>query len=149
MATPSHGALLAFEMDPIGSPDVFTTIGELNGDISVNLTRAATETPTHNRDIDIYVQGMLRRDEWPVSVNYTYGDATHQTLRAHFLNGVEFKMRFRGRGGLTDTDEMIATGFLTGWNQGNAVGDGVRSAEGGFRPTGEMTIDGVTYGAAA
>lgn len=148
MPSPSHGALLAFELDPIGSPNVFTTIGELNGDISFDLSRAAHSSPTHNRDIDVYVSGILTRGEIPINVNYTYTDATHITLRAHILNEVNFQLRLRGRGGLASTDEVIMTGFLTSWNQGNAV-DGIRMAEGSFRPSGQMTIDGVVYGAAA
>jgi hypothetical protein len=110
--------------------------------------RNAIDALTHNADIDEYSPGVLRRDEIPIEVNYIYGLTTHMTLRDHLLDGTTFKIRITGPDGGVDDDEVIYSGFLTRWDIAGPV-DGTRIATGSFRPSGQMEIDGVTYGTPA
>lgn len=149
MATPrsAHGVRWAAELDPAGAPDVYTDIGGLRGDVNfLNLSRTATEVTDHGDDIDKYVKGVLRRGEVPVRLNYDHGDANHQALLELMLAGTNFKCKFYGAGGTPGDDEVIFNdGFLTSWNQTNPEREGERGAEGVYRPSGSMVVDGVTY----
>ena len=47
-AVAGQGALIACEADPVGAPSVFTTIAELNGDITApRLSRGETDVPKY------------------------------------------------------------------------------------------------------
>lgn len=138
--------LIAAELDPVGAPDVFTTIGELNDTISMNMNRNSIEAIIHNSTVDRYIPSdIIRRDVRNIGVNYIYGNSTHAAMKNHFLNATTFKIRTRGPQGLADTDEVIESGFLESWNEENPIDDR-RTAAGSFRPSGPFTIDGVEYG---
>lgn len=146
-AQSAHGVRAAAETDPVGLPGVYEDVGGLRGDPNfLNLTRAATEVTSHDDDIDLYVKGVLKRGEVPVKVNYDKGNAVHIKLRNLMLTGLNFKMKFYGAGGVPGTDEVIFNdGFLASWNQTNPEREGERSAEGMYRSSGSMSVDGVTY----
>lgn len=138
--------LLAAELDPVGAPDVYTTVGELNDTLDVNMTRNMIEALIHNSTVDRYIPSdIIRRESIEIGVNYIYGSATHEALKSHFLDGQEFKIRMRGPQGLADTDEIIMSGFLESWMESNPIDDR-RTVRGTFRPSGPFTIDGVEYG---
>lgn len=143
-ATPGHGALFAMELDPVGAPGTFTTIGELVGDIAVSLARTSVEVTPHNETIDSYVaSAVMRREEWDLSVNYDPADTTHVQMNEHLYDNVTFGVRFRGPGSTGPADEWIASGFLTSVRQVNPAREGVRSLEVNFQPSDAMKIDGV------
>lgn len=146
-AQSAHGVRWAAETDPVGAPDVYEDIGGLRGDVGfLNLSRTSTEVTSHDDDMDKYVKGVLRRGEINVKVNYDKGDAAHIKLRNLMLTGTNFKSKFYGAGGVPGTDEVIFNdGFLQSWNQMNPEREGERSAEGVYRPSGTMAVDGVTY----
>ena len=50
-----HGATIAIELSPVSSPGVFTTIAQLNGDITIGLNRPETDVTSHNDDIDTLI----------------------------------------------------------------------------------------------
>lgn len=150
IAVAGHGATIAMELDPTGAAGVFTTIAELNGDLTgLGLSRPETDVTPHQDDIDSWVTGVLMREPWTFSVNYVYADTTHDALRTAILDKTRHGFRFRGPGGTTDTDEIIASGEVTSWNETNPVREGARTAEVTLRMSKAMIIDGEEYGNAA
>lgn len=149
MAT-GHGALIAIEVDPTGAPDVYQTVGDLTSDITQKWTLGGTENTPHNLSASTYEpDAVMELDELSIEVNYRYGNvgAYHMTLRNHFLNKRTFKLRLRGPGGTTNSDEVIYSGYLSSWQESNPRKTGSRKATGMFRPSGPFIVDGVTYGA--
>jgi hypothetical protein len=150
IAVSGHGATIAVELDPTGSPGNFTVIAELNGDLTgLGLSRPETEVTPHQDTIDSWVTGSLMREPWTFTVNYIYGNNTHEALRDAILGRTRTGFRFRGPDGTDDTDEIIASGEVTNWNETNPVREGARSAEVTLRMSKAMIIDGVSYGSAA
>jgi hypothetical protein len=150
LAVAGHGATIAMELDPTGSQGVFTVIAELNSDLTgLGLSRPTTDVTPHQDTIDSHVSGVLRREPWTFTVNYVYADTTHDGLRTALLTQERTGFRFRGTGGTTDTDEIIASGEVTSWNETNPVREGARTAEVTVIASKEMIVDGTSYGSAA
>lgn len=145
-AIQGHGALLAVELDPVANAGVFTTVGELVGDISMGYNRPETEVTPHNEDIDSWIMGVLRREPIDMSVNYIYGDSVHDQLRTHIFDRRLFGVRFLGpsAGAGTAVDEVICSGYLSNFMETNPVREGARTAEITFRASGPMIVDGAT-----
>lgn len=148
MAT-GHGSLIAVEVDPVGAPNVFQTIGDQTQDTRFKWNLGGTENTPHNVNASTYEpDAVFELEEINIEVNFKYGDvaAYHMVMRDHFLNKRTFKIRLRGPGGTTNTDEKIFTGYLSSWEQSNPRKSGSRKATGTFRPSGPFIVDGVTYG---
>lgn len=151
-AVAGHGATVAMELDPTLSPGVFTTIAELNGDITFpQLSRAETEVTPHQDHIDSWVLGILTRGPLTLAVNYIYNDQTHDHLTGLISSIASNEVRgFRIRGpkGTTNTDEWIASGQVQQVGPiTNPVRSGARTAQVSIRLSGPMKIDGVSFGA--
>jgi hypothetical protein len=146
-----HGSLIAFELDPVGSPGVFTNCAQLNGDIMPpGLSRPATVVTAHNNGIDTKVFGVMTREAMTWTVNWLFDHATHSFasgLGKHMTNNTRFGVRFRGPGGTTDTDEWIMSGNLTNIKQSAPVREGARTADITYECSGPMKIEGVIVGA--
>lgn len=150
-AVAGHGAEIAMEQDPTGSPGVFTSIAEVNGDIMPPaLSREFAEATPHSDDIDSHVPGVLRRDPMTFSVNLLYDNATHDHLTGLIKAMIDKENRgFRVRGpqGVTaddGTDEWICSGHISNLSPANPVRTGVRTMEVEVVMSGPMLIDGVT-----
>lgn len=149
-AVAGHGALIAIELDPSGSPGVFTTISELNGDITwPELERPWTETTPHQDDIDDGVAGRLGRGPLSFSTNFIFDDSTHDHLTGLYQKIKDnelFGIRMRGPGGTTNTDEWIASGHVINIAQTSPVREGVRTCDVTIRLRKQMIVDGVSIG---
>ena len=152
LASSGHGATIAIEEDPSGSPAVFTTVAELNGDITwPGLNRPSDEVTPHQDTIDSHVTGRLGREPLQFSTNYVFDDGTHDHLtglQAHILNNTFFGVRLRGPGGTTDTDEIIASGHVTAVTHIDPVRQGARSMQVTIVLSKRQKIDGVFVGTA-
>lgn len=150
-AVSGHGARIAIELD-ILTPAVFTDIAELNGDIQFpGLNRPWTETTPHQDTIDSGVTGRLGREPLTFSVNYIFDDSTHDHLtglQAKIIDNEFFGIRLRGPNGSADTDEIIASGFVTNITHMSPVREGARSAQVTIQLSKRMKIDGVFVGEA-
>ena len=151
-AIAGHGALIAIEQDPVGAPGVFTTVAELNGDITApGISRPVTVVTSHQDNIDYSVLGVMTREPLTFSVNWLFDDPTHDHLTgitSKIGDNERFGLRLRGPGGTANTDEWIMSGQIS--NVGpivNPVREGARTADVTFVPSGPMIIDGVTWGA--
>lgn len=153
LAQAGHGATIAIELDPVSSPNVFTVVSELNGDIQwPELNRPETETTPHQDTIDDYVLGRLGRGPLTFGTNYIFDDETHDAstgLYAKIISNEFFGVRMRGPSGTTDTDEWIASGQVQAISQVSPVREGARTQEVTIRLRKRMKIDGEFVGTAA
>ena len=149
-AASGHGATIGIELDPVGSPGVFTTIAELNGDIEwPELNRPETETTPHQDTIDDWVMGRLGRGALSFSVNYIFDDGTHDHLtglQQKIIDNELFGIRILGPGGSANTDEWIASGHVQAFKHTDPVREGARSADVTIRLRKQQKIDGVLVG---
>lgn len=149
-AVAGHGVRIAMEMDPVGEPGVFTTIGELNGDITwPELSRGETDVTPHQDNIDSYVLGVPRRGPLTFGVNYIFDNPTHDSddgLYGSFWQNEVRGFRMRGPGGVANADEWIMSGQVQAISQVSPVREGARTCEVTIRMSGPMKIDGVILG---
>lgn len=144
MTTPisAHATLVA--RAPNATPGVFTTIAEL-GDIGVpELSRNEFDSSVHNRNIDDYVLGMLRRGTMTIPLNFIPTDGTHDHLtglyKAIITNSIDgYRMAF------PDNTTWIMSGQVQSIKP-NAPVDGKLSADVTIRFSGYMSIGGVLIG---
>lgn len=149
-AVAGHGATIAMELAPTGSPGVFTAIGELNGDITwPELSRPETEITPHDDSIDSWVLGVITRGPLTFSVNFIFDDGQHDHLTGLYsalINNEQRGFRLRGPGGTADVDEWICSGLVQAMTQTAPVREGVRTADVTVRMSGPMIIDSVVVG---
>jgi hypothetical protein len=151
-AIAGHGAKIQMELDPTGSPGVFTDIAELNGDIQKpELSRNFEESTPHNATIDYHVGGVLRRSPLTGSCNFIFDNNTHDHatgLRKAIIDDQTRGFRILGptSGAGTDTDEWICSGNVMSVTEVNPVRDGIRTSDFSIQLSGPMKIDGVTVG---
>jgi hypothetical protein len=143
--TAGHGATIAIELDPVGAQGVFTTVAQLNGDITVGLSRPEEDVTSHNDDIDTYTLGVLMRDVLTFGINFIFNDQTHDHLTGligKLRDNECFGVRYRGPAGAPASDEWIGSGQVSTFNVTNPVRVGARTAECGIRLSGPMFFDG-------
>ena len=150
-AVSGHGVTLGYEQDPSGAAGTFTTVAELQGDISwPELMRESDEATPHNDDIDSYVfSGRLSRGTFDFDVYFVHDDATHDFstgLPKLQVDGTTFGIRLRGPGGTDDTDEWIMSGQIESFQPTAPSPTGARAASFTFRPSGKMKVDGSVIG---
>lgn len=145
MTTPisSHATLLAVQLTPGGA---FTTIAELGDLLPPDLMRNEFDATVHNRNIDSYVLGVLRRGAMTLPINFIPGDNTHDHLTGlQYLllqNTVTgFRVIFPDAG----TTTWIMSGQVKSFQPKTPV-DGKLAADVTLRFSGLMTIGGVTIG---
>jgi hypothetical protein len=137
------------ELDPAGAQGTFTVIAELNGDINEpGLNRPWTETTPHQDTIDSGVTGRLGREPLTFSINYIFDDSTHVALRDAIIDNTFTGFRIRGPGGTPNSDEIIASGFVTNLSVTNPVREGARSAEVTVQLSKAQKVDGTIVGTA-
>jgi hypothetical protein len=149
LAEAGHGTTIDFELDPTGSPGVFTAVPELGADVSwPEFDVPETNVTAHNDNIDSWIQGVLMRGPFTFGVNYVTGNTVHEALRDAPLNGLKHGFRLRGPNGSAGVDEIIASGFVKTFGPiVHPVREGARTAQVVVRLSGLMIVDGVSYGA--
>jgi hypothetical protein len=133
---------------PIATPSTFTEIAEV-GDITLpGLDHNEFDGTSHNRNIDAYVLGVLRRELFQIKVNFLPSDSTHDhvagLLKATVTNPVPmdgFKMVFPD---LVNT--WVASGQVKSVNNITLPVDGISTADVGVRFSGQMVINNVLIG---
>lgn len=140
----SHGTVIRREMDPDGAPGVFTPIGEIGDITPPGLSRNEHPTLSHNKDIDSYVGGVLRRQAVTFPIFFNRNDPTHdhqtglyQAIADNAFEGYKVTQ--------PDGFEWLFSGFVQNIAPSAPV-DGVQTAQVTIRPSGPMWI-GVEGGA--
>jgi len=142
-----HGAILS--RAPSATPTTFTEIAEV-GDLQLpGLDHNEFGADAHNRNIDAYVMGILRRDLFTVKLNFLPSDPTHDhltgLLKAATTNPVPtdgFKITFPDA-----INVWVASGQVKSVNNIVLPVDGLSTADVGIRFSGVMTINGIVIGA--
>lgn len=142
-AISAHGTLIA--RAPAATPTTYTTIAELEGDITVpDLTRKEIDVSVHNRNIDSYVLGMLRRSSLVFPINYIASDGTHDNItglysaiRTNSIDG--YRITF------PDGDVIIMSGQVSAIKRKAPVDDKL-TADITMRPSGLFLFNGVVIG---
>src|SRR6476646_2228208 len=75
LALSGHGAIIA--RAPIATPSTFTPIAEIKDIQLPGLDHNEFDATTHNRNIDAYVMGVLRRELFTIKLNFLPSDPTH------------------------------------------------------------------------
>lgn len=146
LALSGHGAKIQRALS--ATPTVFVEIAEV-GDIQLpGLDHNEFDATTHNRNIDAYVMGVLRRDIFTIRLNFLPADPSHDHLtgliKASVTNPVPtdgFKIIFPD---LVTT--WVASGQVKSVNNILLPVDGLSSADVAIRFSGLMTINGVVIG---
>lgn len=145
-----HGATIAIELDPVGAQGVFTTVNQLNGDISWGFNRPEEDVTGHQDDIDTYSLGVFSRDPLTFGINYIFDDPTHSFSTVNAEQGLGGKLRsndcygfrFRGPEGSEGVDEWLASGQTQAFVRNNPVRVGAQTADVTIRASGAMMFDG-------
>ncbi len=147
-AISGHGTLVARELDAVGMPGVFTTIGELGGDITPpNLQRGSTDVTPHNDTIDGYVMGVLQRGEATFPINFLPATSVkghdHLTgLQKAIIDNLKDGYRLT----FPDATVWIFSGYVSNVAPTAPAREGVLSADVTLRPTGPHQIDSLIIG---
>lgn len=137
-AISSHGTVLSFQPTPGGA---FIEVGEL-GDISPpGLMRNEFDATVHNRDIDNWIMGVLRREPITVPVFFNRNLTSHAGLRQLLIDNEETGYRLD----FPDGDVWIGSGFVKGI-QGAAPVDGIQTGNVTIRLSGNFFLNGVEIG---
>ena len=135
----AHGLLIEYQLTPGGS---WTELGELGDTPAPDLHRNDHDITSHNRDIDTYIAGVLRRENVSFPVFFNKANADHTGL--YTLIGGNTLTGWR----MTEADgfEFVFSGFVSKINKSNPV-DGPITANCTIRPSGPCIVDGAEFGA--
>jgi hypothetical protein len=133
---------------PIATPSTFTEIAEV-GDISLpSFDHNEFDATSHNRNIDAYVLGVLRRELFTIKLNFLPSDPTHDhltgLLKASFTNPVPmdgFKIVFPDL-----VNNWIASGQVKSVKNIVLPVDGLSTADCEIRFSDRMVVNGVLVG---
>lgn len=143
--TSGHGVKIYVTLDPVASPNVFTHITGLVGEVKVKLNTAKKKVTPHEKLMDRYVfSGEIVRDEISLNWNYDSEDTNHIALRDMILERTPIGLRKLGPGGVAGTTEdWTMSGQFTSWDQTDAQFEEERKMMLTFQPSGDMRVDGV------
>ena len=139
----SHGTII--EIKPAGS-STWTTIAEV-GDMQMpGYSRNEFDITSHNKNIDSYVLGVLRRDPVTFPLFFNKAIASQVLLQTAMLDSVVTTNMTNGfRITATDGGVLIFSGGVKEMKRTAPV-DGVATANVVLRATGNFLLDGVEYG---
>jgi hypothetical protein len=151
-AKAGHGAKLAFELDPVGSPGTFTVVGEMQDITRPEMSRGETEVTPHNQRMDAWVLSKrILRSPIAGTVNFVNEDPTHDHLtglQSLLIDGTRFGVQVLGPDGVaaTHTHELIGSAEVQSFGPITyPVREGVMSAPFSLRMINGMWIDGVLF----
>lgn len=133
---------------PVATPSTFTEIAEV-GDISLpSFDHNEFDATSHNRNIDAYVLGVLRRELFTIKLNFLPSDPTHDhltgLLKASFTNPVPM-----------DGFRIVFPDLVNTWTASGQVKavknillpvDGLSTADCEIRFSDRMVVNGVLVG---
>lgn len=145
IAISSHGTIVS--RAKAATPTVFEEIAEL-GDLNLpGLSRNEYDSSVHNRDIDDYVLGILRRGAFTFPINFLPSNATHDHLTGLYKAMVTEPPPIDGYKVTFPTGlEWVMSGQVQAIDPTAPV-DGKLSADVTLRFSGPMTIGNVIIGA--
>lgn len=145
-----HGALLAYTADPVASPNVFTTILQLTGTITVpNLTRESTEITPHNETMGRFITSKVKKSGTiSIEGNYLHDgtETNHDKISDFFLANTTLGLQFTGPSGTVgEANSVKMSGQFVNFKVEHPAGAGPRKMMAEFQPSGAMRIYGTLY----
>jgi hypothetical protein len=137
-ALSSHGTILSFQATPGGA---FIEVAELGDITPPGLMRNEFDASIHNKDIDQWIMGILRREPITVPVFFNRALPSHSGLRQLLIANDETGFKLEN----PDGDEWIGSGFVRGL-QGASPVDGIQTATLTVRLSGNFILNGVQIG---
>jgi len=137
-ALSSHGTILSFQPTPGGA---FIEVAELGDITPPGLMRNEFDASIHNKDIDQWIMGILRREPISVPVFFNQALPSHDGLRELLIANEETGFKLEN----PDGDEWIGSGFVRGL-QGASPVDGIQTATLTVRLSGNFILNGVEIG---
>lgn len=137
-AISAHGTILSFQPTPGGS---FVEVGELGDITPPGLMRNEFDASVHNRDIDSWIMGILRREAIEVPVFFNKAVTSHASLRQLLISNTETGFMLEN----PDGDEWIGSGFVKGVVGASPV-DGIQTANVTIRLSGDFFLNGILIG---
>jgi hypothetical protein len=141
-----HGAKI--ERALAATPTVFAEIAEIKDITLPGLDHNEFDATSHNRNIDAYVMGVLRRDLFTIKMNFLPSDGSQDHLtgliKAAITNPVPtdgFKITFPD-----NTNVWVASGQVKAVKNIVLPVDGLSTADVEVRFSGLMLINGVVIG---
>jgi hypothetical protein len=137
MAISAHGTIIDHKVG-VGS---WVEVGELGDFTLPGVTRNEFDATAHNRDIDTWVMGVLRRDPVTFPVFFSAADASHVAMRQSIIDNSfdGFRLTF------PDGDVWIGSGYVRQLQQTAPV-DGLMTGNVTVRLSGAMYLNGVLIG---
>lgn len=149
-ALSGHGITLGVETDPVGSPNTFDLIGQINGDVTwPSMTLPETEVTPHEAGIDQWIVGVKTRGPMEFSINYVFNNSSHDEntgLISFYDDRLLRGWQFRGPGGGVGSHEIILSAYVTNLQPSYPVRTGAITSPVTLRPSGPMVINAVTVG---
>lgn len=143
-----HGVRIRVTLDPEGSPNVFTDIDGLMGDIGFKTTKASKNVTPHSRGgeivtVDEYTfSRVMVRDEMAMEINFDPNDADHIALRDHVLDGSIVGVEKIGPNETPGTHGYRMSGQFSSWEHVDMQYEGERKYRFSFRASGPFMVDG-------
>ena len=149
-AVPAHGVTFSMELDPTGSPNVYTEIAEIIAVDSPNVSREATETTPHNATVSVHtVSNRMLHGELSLGINYLHEHETHSAatgLKNALYDNETRGFQFLGHLGASGVDELIISGKVLNFVPEDPVRTGQRQATVTIQPSGPFVDDGTITG---
>jgi hypothetical protein len=143
-----HGARHYAELDPDGSPGVFTLIPEVTSSVDFGTTKQKTVITAHGAGVgSSIVAHVMDRDDLTLDITYKFANAVHAALHdLYYTNKVFGMMTLGPEGTAPTTDCVIQSGELSTWKKMGPVRNGEYKAQLVFTPTlGAMKVNGTLY----
>jgi len=139
----SQGTVL--RKNTTATPTVFTPVADIGDITPPGLSRNEHEAMSHNRDIDYYIAGTLRRQPVTFPIWFNKNEATHDHLTGLYKEILDNRL-VGWKVTQPDTFEWIFSGYITNI-QPTAPVDGIQTANVTIRASGAMYVAGVLVGA--
>ena len=141
-----HGAKIA--RAPAATPTSFTDIAEIKDVTLPSFDHNEFDATSHNRNIDAWVLGVLRRELFAINVNFLPSNATHDHLTGLIKSATTNPVPVDGfRTTFPDAVNVwLASGMVKGVKNITLPVDGLSTARLEVRFTGHMMINGVIIG---
>ncbi len=134
---------------PVATPTTFTEIAEVRDITLPGLDHNEFDATSHNRNIDAYVLGVLRRDLFTIQVNFLPSDPTHDHLTGLIKSAIQNPVPMDGfRIVFPDLiNTWVASGQIKSVNNIVLPVDGLSTADLNIRFSDRMVINNVLVGA--
>lgn len=147
IALSGHGAHIY--RAPVATPTTFTEIAEVKDITLPGFDHNEFDATSHNRNIDAYVLGVLRRELFTIQMNFLPADPTHDHLTGLIKAAITNPVPMDGWRILFPdlVNTWVASGQIKSIANITLPVDGLSTADVGIRFSDRMVVNNVLIGA--